>query len=389
MTEREHDEREDPSEPVSTPVVGPTPSQALPEDGDEGVTQEWVRADEPLEAEPEVEPGSEAEAETAAEPPEVPLPDDEARIESILESLLFAADRPLAVADFKRLLDDPNGARLGALLERLRERRAATGIQLVQVAGAWQLRTHPGNGAWVAKLVAGRPQRLSRAMMETLAIVAYRQPITRPEVDEIRGVDCGPVLRTLLERGLVRAIGKKEEVGRPILYGTTPDFLKTFSMRDLTELPTLREFHELGAEERAKVDTKLGAGQNPGPGAAVGAGGADPSASALPVLTVSELPNYDPAEEDSLIDELEAATRVATHAVRVHTDPETNLETSTESGTEPQLATSSDDPAARGSKTSAGGPNSSAGGPDSSARGPNSSARGPNSSARGPNSSEG
>jgi len=169
-------------------------------------------------------------------------------------------------------------------------------------------------------------------------------------------------------------------VGRPILYGTTPDFLKTFSMRDLTELPTLREFHELGAEERAKVDTKLGAGQNPGPGAAVGAGGADPSASALPVLTVSELPNYDPAEEDSLIDELEAATRVATHAVRVHTDPETNLETSTESGTEPQLATSSDDPAARGSKTSAGGPNSSAGGPDSSARGPNSSARGPNSS---------
>jgi segregation and condensation protein B len=371
MTEREQDEQGDPAEPVPTPepAAGPTPSQTLAEDGDEGVTQEWVRVEEPLElaSDVEAEPGpeavaaAEAEAEAAAEPPEVPLPDDEARIESILESLLFAADRPLAVADFKRLLDDPNGARLGALLERLRERRAATGIQLVQVAGAWQLRTHPANGAWVAKLVAGRPQRLSRAMMETLAIVAYRQPITRPEVDEIRGVDCGPVLRTLLERGLVRAIGKKEEVGRPILYGTTPDFLKTFSMRDLTELPTLREFHELGAEERAKVDTKLGAGQNPGPGAAVGPGGADPSASALPVLTVSELPNYDPAEEDSLIDELEAATRVATQVVRVHTDPEPNAESGMESSTESGLATSPEDPAARGSKTSARGPNTSEG----------------------------
>jgi segregation and condensation protein B len=377
MTEREQDEHEGPSEPVTTPAVGPTPSQTLPEDGDEGVTQEWLRSEEPLGPESEVAPESaaapesvaapelevapesESEPEVAAEPPEVPLPDDEARIESILESLLFAADRPLAVADFKRLLDDPNGTRLGSLLERLRERRAATGIQLVQVAGAWQLRTHPANGAWVAKLVAGRPQRLSRAMMETLAIVAYRQPITRPEVDEIRGVDCGPVLRTLLERGLVRAIGKKEEVGRPILYGTTPDFLKTFSMRDLTELPTLREFHELGAEERAKVDTKLGAGQNPGPGAAVGPGGADPSSSALPVLTVSELPNYDPAEEDSLIDELENATRVATHAVRVHTDPETNTETepNTESGAESGAGSGT----ASGPNTSARSPNTSEG----------------------------
>jgi segregation and condensation protein B len=301
------------------------------------VTQEWVRGDGEVHApggaerdevrgdddDPERD-GAATERTDAAppaepEPSEVDLPEDEGRIESILESLLFAADRPLAVADFKRLLDAADGKRIGEVLERLRDRRATTGIQLVMVAGAWQLRTHPANGAWVAKLVAGRPQRLSRAMMETLAIVAYRQPITRPEVDEIRGVDCGPVLRTLLERGLVRVIGKKEEVGRPILYGTTPDFLKTFSMRDLTELPTLREFHELGAEERAKVDTKLGAAQNPGPGSAQGAGGTD---SGLPALTVSELPTYDPSEEDSLIDELEAATRAATATVQVHTDAE-------------------------------------------------------------------
>jgi segregation and condensation protein B len=294
-------------------VDGPTPGEPLADDGDEGVTQEWVRADGGGHAPPQAE----------LESSEVDLPEDEGRIESILESLLFAADRPLAVADFKRLLEAADGKRIGEVLERLRDRRAATGIQLVMVAGAWQLRTHPANGAWVAKLVAGRPQRLSRAMMETLAIVAYRQPITRPEVDEIRGVDCGPVLRTLLERGLVRVIGKKEEVGRPILYGTTPDFLKTFSMRDLTELPTLREFHELGAEERAKVDTKLGAAQNPGPGSEHGRGGTH---SGLPALTVSELPTYDPSEEDSLIDELEAATRAATLTVQVQTDPESGPE---------------------------------------------------------------
>ena len=185
---------------------------------------------------------------------EAVLPTDETRLQSIVESLLFASDRALAVADLKRLLNERDSKRITTALEALRERRGDTGIQLVSVAGGWQLRTHPANGAWVAKLVAGRPQRLSRAMMETLAIVAYRQPITRPEIDEIRGVDCGPVLRTLLDRSLVRVIGKKEEVGRPMLYGTTPEFLKTFSLRDLTELPTLRDFHELGAAERAEVD---------------------------------------------------------------------------------------------------------------------------------------
>ena len=95
-------------------------------------------------------------------------------------------------------------------------------------------------------------------MLETLSIVAYRQPITRPEIDDIRGVDCGPVLKTLLDRGLMRIIGKKEEVGRPMLYGTTPEFLRIFSLRDLTQLPTLREFHELSAEHQAKVDAEHG-----------------------------------------------------------------------------------------------------------------------------------
>src|SRR4029078_443802 len=90
--------------------------------------------------------------------------------------------------------------------------------------------------------------------MKRLWIVACPRPITRPEIDQIRGVDCGPVLHTLLDRGLIRMIGKKEEVGRPILYGTTPEFLRTFSLSDLAELPTLREFHELSEAEMEKVN---------------------------------------------------------------------------------------------------------------------------------------
>jgi len=247
-----------------------------------------------------------------------PVPADNARLESVLESLLFAADKPLTVSDLKRLLGERDPKRLTTVLEGLRERRAESGIQLVSVAGGWQLRTHPTNGAWVAKLVAGRPQRLSRAMMETLAIVAYRQPITRPEIDEIRGVDCGPVLRTLLDRGLIRGLGKKEEVGRPILYGTTPEFLKTFSLRDLTELPTLREFHELGADDRAKVDSVTPAGE--GAQATTSGPAANPGVDTLP--SASELPTYDTSEEDALIDELDRASAAAGHAVRMPTAPE-------------------------------------------------------------------
>ena len=241
------------------------------------------------------------------------LPDDDSRFESILESLLFASDRPLTVADLKRLLGERDSKRISSALESLRERRADSGVQLISVAGGWQLRTHPGNGAWVAKLVSGRPQRLSRAMMETLAIVAYRQPITRPEIDEIRGVDCGPVLRTLLDRTLIRVIGKREEVGRPLLYGTTPEFLKTFSLRDLTELPTLREFHELGAEEQARVDASAPAAE-----------GAASSLTDAPPLRPStvELSEVDTAEEDALLEELEQATQLAGRATKAPIDPE-------------------------------------------------------------------
>jgi segregation and condensation protein B len=230
------------------------------------------------------------------------------RLESVLESLLFASDRPLTLTDLKRLVGERDGGKLTAALEALRSRRAESGIQVLSVAGGWHLRTNPENVAWVSRLIAGRPQRLSRAMLETLSIVAYRQPITRPEIDEIRGVDCGPVLKTLLDRNLVRMIGKKEEAGRPILYGTTPEFLRTFSLADLSQLPTLREFHELGVAEAEKV-------------AAIDAEarqGAEPVPTSVPQPT--PLPP-EPAEDDQLLSELEAAAAAADAAAKPMTDP--------------------------------------------------------------------
>jgi len=174
-------------------------------------------------------------------------------LESIVESLLFAADKPLAVKQIADLLGERelDGVRLA--VESVTARFAERGIQLHAVAGGHQFRTAPQNAAWVQKLLASKPVRLTRAQLETLAIVSYRQPITRPEIDDIRGVDTGGALKTLLDRALIRILGKKEEPGRPLLYGTTKEFLTFFNLSDLKDLPTLREFHELSEEHQAQV----------------------------------------------------------------------------------------------------------------------------------------
>jgi segregation and condensation protein B len=240
-----------------------------------------------------------------------PVVESAGRLEGIIESLLYAAERALTVSDLKRLVNERDAKKVMAALEALRERHADTGIQLASLAGGWQFRTHPDNGSWVAKLVAGRPQRLSRAMLEALAIVAYRQPITRPEIDEIRGVDCGPVLKTLLDRGFVRIIGKKEDVGRPLLYGTTPDFLRTFSLGDLSELPTLREFHELSEQQMASVDAKAPLGEGAQGEAAV----PTPTEARSPFApTPLDLSPVDLEEEEDLLTQLDSATLAATQA---------------------------------------------------------------------------
>jgi segregation and condensation protein B len=174
-------------------------------------------------------------------------------LQSIVESLLFAADRPMNLRQLADLVEESEVERIRAAVRAIEQSWGERGVQLHEVAGGFQFRTHPANASWVQRLLQQKPVRLSRALLETLAIVSYRQPITRPEIDDIRGVDSGGTLKTLMDRSLVRILGKKEEPGRPLLYGTTKEFLEFFSLRDLKDLPTLREYHELSEEHRAQV----------------------------------------------------------------------------------------------------------------------------------------
>ena len=132
------------------------------------------------------------------------------------------------------------------------------GIHLEEVNGGWVFRTSAKFAHYVRDLTKQRPVRLSRAQVEALAIIAYRQPITRPEIDDVRGVDSGPVLKVLLERDLVRILGKRDEVGRPLIYGTTNAFLEFFGLKSLKDLPTLREFTELTDESREAYEDEMG-----------------------------------------------------------------------------------------------------------------------------------
>jgi segregation and condensation protein B len=225
-------------------------------------------AGEALDAETEADEQAETETEAATEvqvegEEETGETEEEkhARIKRIVEALLFASDKPLTVPRLKELTHQRTTRRIEAGLDRLRAEYQGRGIVLHEVAGGWQFRTAPECSEWVQQLVAGRPVRLSRAQLETLAIIAYRQPITRPEIDDIRGVDSSGTLHVLLDRNLVRVLGKKEEPGRPLLYGTTKEFLEFFNLAQLRDLPTLREFHELSEESLREVERLTAEGE--------------------------------------------------------------------------------------------------------------------------------
>jgi len=169
--------------------------------------------------------------------------DNDPELVPAVEALLFAAPRPVTIADLCAALDGVPaiGVRQAlAYLER-RHRSAGSGLELVRVGGGVQLRTDPRFAGPVAAIRGGKPRRLSDAALEALAVVAYRQPVTRREVEALRGVDTGGVLRTLLERGLIRVSGRRDEPGRPLVYSTTRQFLETFSLPDLGALPTLAD----------------------------------------------------------------------------------------------------------------------------------------------------
>jgi segregation and condensation protein B len=187
--------------------------------------------------------------------------EDLGRLAAVIESLLFAASAPVPLARLVEALDGPGRAEVLAAVEQLQAacEREGRGLRVVHVAGGFQLRTPPEHGPVVRRLLRERPPRLSRPMLETLAIVAYRQPCTRLEIEAIRGVDADAVLSTLTDRRLVRILGRKDAPGRPLLYGTTREFLEVFGLPDLSALPTLRELGE-SAQALAAPDLTVGAG---------------------------------------------------------------------------------------------------------------------------------
>jgi segregation and condensation protein B len=211
-----------------------------------------------------------------------PAPDERlGRLPAVLESLLLAAGAPVPIARLVDALQGPGRAEVQKALEALRahHERSGSGIRVVYVGGAWQLRTPPEHAPWIRRLLRERPPRLSRPMLETLAIVAYRQPCTRLEIEAIRGVDVDAVLTTLTERRLVKVVGRKEAPGRPLLYATTREFLEVFGLPDLTALPTLRE---LGApDDILKVEAADGdatGAENAAPAEAAGEPPDEPTA---------------------------------------------------------------------------------------------------------------
>jgi len=196
----------------------------------------------------ELEGAAPTESDDVEEP--LALPPQEVR--AILEALIFASPQPIGPREIGRVL---GGAPQEEWLPALEEIRAdyskeARGLQLVEVAGGFQITTRPEYNDWVRELLDPKtPTRLSIQALETLAVIAYRQPVTLPEVIELRGVRSGGVVKTLLEKRLIRILGRKDVVGRPMLYGTTKQFLLHFGLRDLSELPDIEEFADVLGEE--------------------------------------------------------------------------------------------------------------------------------------------
>ncbi len=190
---------------------------------------------------------------------------EDLQLKSAIEALLFVAGNPLSVDRLKNLFEEATPEQIETQLAQLRQEfdDRGSGIMLAEVAGGFQLATRPENAPWIRKFRTVKAStRLSRPALETLAIVAYKQPITRTEVETIRGVNIGGIMRNLMERRLVKIVGKKDVPGKPMLYGTTMEFLQYFGLKDLSSLPTLKEFQELEAGEEVMEEVPAAEGED-------------------------------------------------------------------------------------------------------------------------------
>ena len=170
----------------------------------------------------------------------------------IVEALLFCSDRPLNAKEMRAWIPDATVSEINEALQELVEEYTHLGrsFAVKEVAGGYQFRTHSMFAPFILAMLKTSPSRLSRAALETLAIIAYKQPILRQEIERIRGVDVGGILRSLMEKGLIRIVGRKNLPGRPLIYGTTRKFLEVFGLKDLSALPKLKEIRELAGSEQ-------------------------------------------------------------------------------------------------------------------------------------------
>ncbi|MDP8253317.1 MAG: SMC-Scp complex subunit ScpB [Candidatus Kaelpia aquatica] len=176
--------------------------------------------------------------------------ENKSEIKSIVEALLFVADKPLSIEQIKAVVEADRSEIKSNIEDLKREYELRHSFRIREVAGGYQLVTDPVYAHWLRKFFqGGRKGRLSKAALETLAIVAYKQPITRPEMEQIRGVDVDGVIRKLLEKGLVKIAGRKDVIGKPLMYATTKRFLEYFGLNSLEELPDLNEFVEMEQED--------------------------------------------------------------------------------------------------------------------------------------------
>lgn len=182
-------------------------------------------------------------------------------IKPIIDALIFASESPLSTARMKQIFDETNPEEVSTkdikeAIDVLNSdnREQQRGYFLQEVAGGYQYRTRPNYSLWVKKLKKVKPFRLTQSTMETLAIIAYNQPIIRAEIDKIRGVDSGGVIKNLLERNLIKIMGRQNVLGRPFLLGTTKRFLEVFGLEKLSDMPSLKDFDNL---DESKLPTIL------------------------------------------------------------------------------------------------------------------------------------
>jgi segregation and condensation protein B len=180
-------------------------------------------------------------------------------IKPILESIIFVSSSPVKLETLVEILPESNREMILEELHRIKGEYEDTsrGIELIEVAGGYQFRTKSRWAEWVARLKKAKTVKFSQSALETLAIIAYRQPVIRPQIEEIRGVDCGWILRSLMEKGLVKIMGRKDLPGRPIIYGTTKGFLELFNLNSLADLPSLKEIHSPGVLEEVPIPQVL------------------------------------------------------------------------------------------------------------------------------------